>query len=190
MTYIELRDPSLLVQSAFIGGEWTGAAASPTLAVEDPATGAMIGTIPDCGAAETRDAIAAASAAFGPWRRRTAGDRAAFLERWHALVLDNAGDLARILTAEQGKPLDEAEVEVRYGGAFIKWFAEEARRIGGHSVPAPQADRRILVMKEPVGVTAAVTDTRAPESRSRRTDGTLVMVSPTTGSFDARASIT
>jgi succinate-semialdehyde dehydrogenase / glutarate-semialdehyde dehydrogenase len=162
MTHIELRDPSLLVQSAFIGGEWTGAAASPTLAVEDPATGAMIGTIPDCGAAETRDAITAASAAFAPWRRRTAGDRAAFLERWHALVLDNAGDLARILTAEQGKPLDEAEVEVRYGAAFIKWFAEEARRIGGHSVPAPQADRRILVMKEPVGVTAAVTPWNFP----------------------------
>ncbi len=162
MPSIELRDPSLLIQSAFVGGDWVAAASGATLPVKDPATGAVIGTIPDCGAGETRDAIAAASAAFGPWRRRTAADRAAFLERWHALVLDNAEDLGRILTAEQGKPLEEAVGEVRYGATFIKWFAEEARRIGGGSVPAPQTDRRILVMKEPVGVTAAVTPWNFP----------------------------
>ena len=162
MPPIDLRDPSLLVQSCLIGGTWIGAASGATLPVVDPATGEPIGTIPDCGTAETRSAIAAASAAFEPWQRKTTGARAALLERWHALVLDNAADLARILTAEQGKPLAEAEGEVRYGAAFIKWFAEEARRVGGHSVPAPEADRRILVLKQPVGVAAAITPWNFP----------------------------
>ena len=162
MPPIDLRDPSLLVQSCLIGGAWIGAASGATLPVADPATGEAIGTIPDCGTAETRSAIAAASEAFEPWQRKTAGARAALLERWHALVLDNVADLARILTAEQGKPLAEAEGEVRYGAAFIKWFAEEARRVGGHSVPAPEADRRILVLKQPVGVAAAITPWNFP----------------------------
>jgi succinate-semialdehyde dehydrogenase/glutarate-semialdehyde dehydrogenase len=168
MTAIELRDPSLLVRSVLIGGEWTGAAGGATLPVEDPATGAIIGTVPDCGTAETRDAIAAAATAFAGWRRRTAGERATLLERWHALLLENLSDLARILTAEQGKPLAEAEGEVRYAAGFIKWFAEEARRISGHSVPAPQSDRRILLMKEPVGVAAAVTPWNFPLSMIAR----------------------
>jgi len=157
-----LKDRSLFVERAFVGGEWVEAASGATLAVEDPANGAVLGLVPDCDGGDTRAAIEAAAAAFGPWRARTAGERAAILERWHALVLENVADLAAIMTAEQGKPLAEAEGEVRYGATFIKWFAEEGRRVGGYTVPAPQADRRIVVMKEPVGVSAAITPWNFP----------------------------
>jgi succinate-semialdehyde dehydrogenase/glutarate-semialdehyde dehydrogenase len=163
-----LADPSLFETRAFVGGHWIAAASGATLAVEDPATGAVIGHVPDCGAEETHAAIAAAEAAFGPWRARTAGERSAILERWHGLVLENAADLARIMTAEQGKPLAEAEGEIRYAATFIKWFAEEGRRIAGYTVPAPEADRRILVTKEPVGVSAAITPWNFPAAMITR----------------------
>ena len=159
---LNLRDPSLFVERAFIAGQWLEAASGATLAVDDPATGAVLGVIPDCDGADTRMAIEAAAAAFGPWRARPAGERSAILERWHALVLENAADLAQIMTAEQGKPLAEAEGEIRYGASFIKWFAEEGRRVSGYTVPAPTADRRILVSKEPVGVSAAITPWNFP----------------------------
>jgi len=163
-----LADPSLFETRALVNGAWIAAASGATLAVHDPATGAVIGHVPDCGAEETRAAIAAAEAAFGPWRARTAGDRSAILERWHALVLENTADLARIMTAEQGKPLAEAEGEIRYAATFIKWFAEEGRRIAGYTVPAPEADRRILVTKEPVGVSAAITPWNFPAAMITR----------------------
>jgi len=163
-----LADPTLFEGRAFIGGRWVEASSGAMLAVEDPATGAVIGRVPDCGADETRAAIAAAEAAFGPWRARPAGERAAVLERWHGLVLENAADLARIMTAEQGKPLAEAEGEIRYAATFIKWFAEEGRRISGYTVPAPEADRRIVVMKEPVGVSAAITPWNFPAAMITR----------------------
>jgi succinate-semialdehyde dehydrogenase/glutarate-semialdehyde dehydrogenase len=163
-----LRDPDLFRQSAFIGGAWVAAASGSTIAVDDPATGAIIGTVPDCGEAETAQAIAAANAAFGPWRAMTAGERAAILERWHALVLDHVPDLGRIMTAEQGKPLAEAEGEIRYAATFIKWFAEEGRRASGHDVAAPERDRRIFVMKEPVGVSAAITPWNFPAAMITR----------------------
>jgi len=163
-----LADPSLFETRALVGGRWIAAASGATLAVQDPATGAVIGHVPDCGAEETRAAIAAAEAAFGPWRARTAGERSVILERWHALVLENAADLARIMTAEQGKPLAEAEGEIRYAASFIKWFAEEGRRIAGYTVPAPEADRRILVTKEPVGVSAAITPWNFPAAMITR----------------------
>jgi len=163
-----LADPSLFETRALVNGHWIAAASGATLAVQDPATGAVIGYVPDCGAEETRAAIAAAEAAFGPWRARTAGERSAILERWHALVLENAADLARIMTAEQGKPLAEAEGEIRYAASFIKWFAEEGRRIAGYTVPAPEADRRILVTKEPVGVSAAITPWNFPAAMITR----------------------
>src|SRR5687768_14086 len=105
MTIPDLGDPSLLIEQAFIGGIWRSAASGDTLEVTDPASGERIGTVPDCDGADTRTAIEAAAEAFGPWRRTTAGARAALLERWHALVLENVADLARIMTAEQGKPL-------------------------------------------------------------------------------------
>jgi succinate-semialdehyde dehydrogenase/glutarate-semialdehyde dehydrogenase len=163
-----LADPGLLIQSAFIGGRWSDAASGAMLAVEDPATGAVLGVVPDCDDADTREAIEAADAALGPWRARPAGERAAILERWHALAIENAGDLARIMTAEQGKPLSEALGEIHYAASFIKWFAEEGRRVGGYTVPAPQADRRIVVMKEPVGVCAAITPWNFPSAMITR----------------------
>ena len=165
---LSLNNPALLIERAFIGGEWTGARSGATLPVDNPATGAVIGTIPDCGEAETQAAIAAAEAAYPAWRARTAADRAALLERWHALVLDNITDLARLMTAEQGKPIAESEGEIRYAATFIKWFAEEARRIDGAIIPAPEANRRILVMKEPVGVSAAITPWNFPAAMITR----------------------
>jgi len=165
---IELADTSLFSQQAWIAGEWRAAASGAVLAVDDPATGAILGTVPDCGEADTLAAIAAAEAAWPAWRARTAGSRTALLERWHALVLENLPDLARIMTAEQGKPRAEAEGEIRYAASFIKWFAEEGRRIGGHGVPAPEADRRILIMKEPVGVSAAITPWNFPAAMITR----------------------
>jgi len=145
---LTLNNPALFVQRAFIGGEWTGARSGATLEVDSPATGAIIGTIPDCDEADTQAAVDAASAAWPAWRAKTAGERAALLERWYALVMDNVVDLGRIMTAEQGKPTAEAEGEIRYAASFIKWFAEEGRRIDGSMIPAPEANRRILVMKE------------------------------------------
>jgi succinate-semialdehyde dehydrogenase/glutarate-semialdehyde dehydrogenase len=165
---LSLNNPALFIERAFIGGQWISAASGATLPVDNPATGAIIGTVPDCGEADTQAAIAAAEAAFPAWRRRTAADRAALLERWHTLVLDNVADLGRIMTAEQGKPLAEAEGEIRYAASFIKWFAEEARRVEGGIIPAPEANRRILVMKEPVGVSAAITPWNFPAAMITR----------------------
>ncbi|WP_242127785.1 NAD-dependent succinate-semialdehyde dehydrogenase [Sphingobium sp. Sx8-8] len=165
---LSLDNPALLIERAFIGGEWVKAASGATVAVDNPATGAIIGTVPDCGEAETQAAIAAAEAAYPAWRARTASERAALLERWHAMVLENIADLGRIMTAEQGKPIAEAEGEIRYAASFIKWFAEEARRVEGGIIPAPEANRRILVMKEPVGVSAAITPWNFPAAMITR----------------------
>ncbi|MFT3966000.1 MAG: NAD-dependent succinate-semialdehyde dehydrogenase [Sphingobium sp.] len=163
-----LKEPGLFRESAFIGGEWVRAGSAATIAVDNPATGTVIGTVPDCDAADTQQAIAAAGTAFGPWRERTASERAAILERWHALVLENAADLGRIMTAEQGKPLAEAEGEIRYAATFIKWFAEEGRRASGHDVLAPEGNRRIFVMKQPIGVSAAITPWNFPAAMITR----------------------
>ncbi|MBC2667145.1 NAD-dependent succinate-semialdehyde dehydrogenase [Novosphingobium flavum] len=163
-----LTRPELLVQQALIGGGWTGAEDGTVLDVTNPAGGARIGTIPACGAADTRKAIAAANAALPAWRALPAGSRAVILERWHGLMLANIDDLARIMTAEQGKPLAEAAGEIRYAATFIKWFAEEARRVGGHEVAAPTADRRIFVRKEPIGVCAAITPWNFPAAMITR----------------------
>jgi succinate-semialdehyde dehydrogenase/glutarate-semialdehyde dehydrogenase len=157
-----LRDKSLFRQQIFIDGVWSASSSKAELPVDNPATGEIIGSIPACGTADTRAAIEAAKTAFVHWRMRTAAERAAVLERWYGLVLDNADDLAVIMTAEQGKPLAEAKGEVLYGASFIKWFAEEARRIAGSTIPAPTADRRILVLKEPVGVSAVITPWNFP----------------------------
>ncbi|MEP7350218.1 MAG: NAD-dependent succinate-semialdehyde dehydrogenase [Sphingorhabdus sp.] len=159
---LELKDTGLLRQAALIGDEWVPAAGRASVAVIDPATGDAIGAVPDCTAAETESAIAAAEAAWPQWRARTAHDRAVLLERWHALVLDNLDDLARIMTAENGKPYAEAQGEIRYAASFIKWFAEEGRRIGGHNVASPEPGRRIILMPEPIGVAAAITPWNFP----------------------------
>ena len=168
MTIAGLRRPDLVTELALIGGAWRPAASGRTLEVHDPATGALLGTIPDCDRADARAAVDAAAAAWPAWRARTAGERSSILERWHALVLDNLSDLGRIMTAEQGKPLAEAEGEIRYAASFIKWFAEEGRRVGGYTVPAPEANRRILVFKEPIGVSAAITPWNFPAAMITR----------------------
>jgi succinate-semialdehyde dehydrogenase/glutarate-semialdehyde dehydrogenase len=165
---LDLANPSLFREAAFIGGEWKEAAGGRKIAVHNPANGALVGHVPDCGAEETRAAIAAAEQAFAAWRRRPAEERAALLEAWHALMLANLPDLAKIMTAEQGKPLAESEGEIRYAAGFIKWFAAEARRIGGHDIPAPSADRRITVLKQPVGVSAAITPWNFPAAMITR----------------------
>jgi len=157
-----LAEPDLLREQALVGGLWTGAGSGATLPVEDPATGMTLGSVPDCGAPEARAAVDAAVDASRAWRRRTGDERAAILRRWHALVLAHEHDLAIIMTAEQGKPLAEALGEVRYGASFIAWFAEEARRTDGRVLPSPEPDRRILVLREPVGVSAAITPWNFP----------------------------
>jgi succinate-semialdehyde dehydrogenase/glutarate-semialdehyde dehydrogenase len=167
-TTLNLEDPALLRQACLIGGEWSVAASGRTLAVIDPATQEPIGAVPDAEGAETRAAIDAAAAAFGPWRAKPHAERAALLEAWHALMLKHLEDLALILTREQGKPLAEARGEIRYGASFVKWFAEEARRVDGATIPAPTADRRILVLKEPVGVCGIVTPWNFPNAMITR----------------------
>jgi succinate-semialdehyde dehydrogenase/glutarate-semialdehyde dehydrogenase len=159
---VSLQDPALLRNRAFVDGRWIAADDGETFPVHDPATGAVVGVVPKLGAAETQRAIAAAAAAWPAWRARTADDRAALLRRWHAAVLAAAEDLAQLMTAEQGKPLAEARGEVQYAAAYIDWYAEEARRINGQALASPLADRRLLVLREPIGVCAAITPWNFP----------------------------
>lgn len=166
-----LKDRDLFRQQALIGGAWRDAADGRAVEVTNPATGRALGTVPDLSAAETRAAIEAAGAAFASWRRTTHGERAALLERWFALMNEHAEDLALLLTLEQGKPLGEARGEIVYGASFVKWFAEEARRIDGSVIPAPTADRRILTLKEPVGVCGIVTPWNFPNAMITRKVG-------------------
>ncbi|NSY40448.1 succinate-semialdehyde dehydrogenase [Leisingera sp. ANG59] len=162
------NDAGLLRQQALIGGVWKDAESAKTVDVIDPASQAVLGTVPDMGGAETRAAIEAAEAAFKGWKARTHAERAEALERWHDLMIDNLEDLALLLTLEQGKPLAESRGEIRYGASFVKWFAEEARRIGGATIPSPTADRRILVLKEAVGVCAIITPWNFPNAMITR----------------------
>jgi succinate-semialdehyde dehydrogenase/glutarate-semialdehyde dehydrogenase len=164
----ELKDKGLFRQQCLIAGEWRDAASGATVEVKNPATQAAIGAVPDASGAETRAAIEAASRAFVSWREKTHAERAMLLEAWHDLMLENVEDLARILTLEQGKPLTEARGEIRYGASFVKWFAEEARRIGGTTIPSPTRDRRIVVLKEPVGVSAIITPWNFPNAMITR----------------------
>jgi succinate-semialdehyde dehydrogenase/glutarate-semialdehyde dehydrogenase len=163
-----LTDPDLFRQQALVDGTWIDAASGKTVDVVDPASGKTIGTIPDLGRDETKRAIAAAERAFASFRRTTHAARAAMLEKWYGLIIDHQEDLARIMTLEQGKPLAEARGEIVYTASFVKWYAEEARRIGGSTIPAPQADRRILVLKEPVGVAGIITPWNFPAAMITR----------------------
>lgn len=159
---MELQDPALLRTEAFIGGHWLAADDGARLAVSDPANGRLIGEVACCGSVETRHAIQAADAALPGWRALSAHARAAVLMRWHALLLEHADDLARLITAEGGKPLPEAQGEVRYGARFIEWFAEEGKRVYGDLIPSPEPDKRLLVMKQSIGVCAAITPWNFP----------------------------
>ena len=162
MSRLQLNDSDLLRQQALFNGRWQDAHQGATLPVIDPATGETLATIPALGRAETGQAIAYAETVRISWGKTTNASRAALLEKWHQLIIEHADDLAIIMTAEQGKPLAEARGEVLYGASFVKWFAEEARRIYGDTIPAPSEDRRILVLKQPVGVAAAITPWNFP----------------------------
>ena len=168
---LQLKDPTLLRQQAYLNGLWCDADNAETIVVTNPATGAAIGTVPKMGAAETRRAIEAADAAWPAWRKKTAKERSAILRKWNDLMLANADDLALIMTAEQGKPLAEAKGEIAYAASFIEWFAEEGKRIAGETLQSPWPDRRLLVVKEPIGVCAAITPWNFPAAMITRKVG-------------------
>ncbi len=168
---MKLRDPDLLRTRAFIGGEWVNAAEGGTHPVLNPATREVIGTVPVMGVSETRRAIQAASGAFPAWAARTAKERAVILRRWYELLMANQEDLATLMTAEQGKPLAEAKGEIAYAASFIEWFAEEGKRLYGDIIPGHQSDKRLLVLRQPVGVVAAITPWNFPLAMITRKAG-------------------
>ncbi len=165
---IQLNDMSLLKTQAFVNGEWTDGDNAETFAVTNPATGEHLADVASVGAAETRRAIAAAEVAMQDWKARPAAERAKFLRRWYELVMENQQDLAKLMTLEQGKVLAESVGEVAYGASFIEWFAEEARRVYGDVLALPQTDRRGVVIKQPVGVVAAITPWNFPNAMITR----------------------
>ncbi|TBU76815.1 NADP-dependent succinate-semialdehyde dehydrogenase I [Pseudomonas daroniae] len=168
---MQLNDPRLLRHQAYIDGQWCDAEDGATTEIFNPASGESLGRVPNLGAVQTRAAIEAARIAQPAWRALTAKERAARLRKWYELMLANQEDLARIMTAEQGKPLTEARGEVLYAASFIEWFAEEAKRVYGDTIPGHQADKRLLVTKEPVGVTAAITPWNFPAAMITRKAG-------------------
>ncbi|WP_336693321.1 NAD-dependent succinate-semialdehyde dehydrogenase [Delftia acidovorans] len=165
---LALRDPSLLKNLCLIDGQWLAADDGSRIDVHNPATGEAVGHVPRMGEAETQRAIAAAERAFARWKQQTAEARARLLQRWFELMMENQEDLALIMTSEQGKPLAESRGEIAYAASYVQWFAEEARRIYGSTVPAPWADKRIIVTKEPVGVCAAITPWNFPAAMITR----------------------
>jgi succinate-semialdehyde dehydrogenase/glutarate-semialdehyde dehydrogenase len=168
---MQLKDPTLLRTQAYIQGEWVNAAKHATHEVHNPATGEKVGTVPDMGAAETRRAIDAAHAAFPAWAATTARERGAILRKWFDLMIANQEDLATIMTAEQGKPLAESKGEIAYAASFIDWFAEEGKRIYGDVIPTPQSDKRLVVLRQPIGVVAAITPWNFPAAMITRKAG-------------------
>ena len=165
---MKIQDRDLVRRQAYLGGEWVEADSGLTLTVTDPATGEAIAEVPAMGMAETRRAIQAAEAAWPAWRALTAAQRGQRLRFWHDLMLESQEDLARLMTAEQGKPLAEARGEIAYAASFIDWFAEEGRRVYGDVIPPHQADKRILVLKQPIGVCAAITPWNFPSAMLTR----------------------
>jgi succinate-semialdehyde dehydrogenase/glutarate-semialdehyde dehydrogenase len=157
-----LRDKELFREACYVNGRWIPAGDGPSIAVDDPATGEIIGAVPKLGRAETHDAIDAAASAFPAWRARTGKERAVILRRWFDLIMTSQEDLARLLTLEQGKPLAEARAEVAYGASFIEWFGEEAKRTYGDTIPSHARDKRIVVVKEAIGVVGCITPWNFP----------------------------
>ncbi len=168
---MNLADTSLFRQQCYIDGAWADADDGGTLDVTNPADDSKLGTVPKMGAGETARAIAAANAAWPAWRAKTGKERAAILRRWFELMLENQEDLAQLMTAEQGKPLAESRGEVVYGGSFVEWFAEEAKRVYGDTIPQHQSDKRIVVTKEPIGVCAFITPWNFPNAMITRKAG-------------------
>ena len=183
---LALADPALHRQRCYVNGEWLDAPGRAPIAVTNPATGAALGTVPAFDAAATERAVAAAHAAFPGWAAKTAKERAVALRRWHDLVVAHAADLAKLMTAEQGKPLAESKGEIAYAASFIEWFAEEAKRVYGDVIPGHQPDKRILVLRQPVGVVAAITPWNFPAAMITRkvapalAAGCTVVVKPAT----------
>lgn len=168
---MQLKDSSLFRQQAYVDGAWLDADGGQTLEVNNPAGGEVLGTVPKMGAAETRRAIEAAERALPAWRDLTAKERSQTLRRWFELIMQNQEDLARLMTLEQGKPLTESRGEIAYAASFIEWFAEEAKRIYGDTIPGHQKDKRIIVIKQPIGVTAAITPWNFPAAMITRKAG-------------------
>ena len=166
-----LQDPDLFRQQAYIGGRWCDAESGATIEVNNPATGEILGTVPRMGANETWRAIEAAKDAFADWGRRPAKERSDLMRRWYDLIMANVDDLGALMTAEQGKPLAEAKGEVAYAASFIEWFAEEAKRVYGDTIPSPWQDRRLVVIKQPIGVCAAITPWNFPAAMIGRKAG-------------------
>ena len=168
---VELKDPSLFRQQCYVDGAWVDADDKSTLAVHNPATGEQVGTVPKMGVAETRRAIEAANAAWPAWRAKTAKERSIILRKWFDLMMANQEDLAKLMTVEQGKPIAESRGEIAYGASFIEWFAEEGKRIYGDTIPTHAPDKRIVVIKQPIGVCAAVTPWNFPNAMITRKAG-------------------
>jgi succinate-semialdehyde dehydrogenase/glutarate-semialdehyde dehydrogenase len=178
MTYMDIRtgtralkDPTLFRQQCYVDGAWAEADGGGTITVDNPSTGDVLGTVPKMGAAETRRAIEAAEAALPAWRAKTAKERSQILRRWFDLMMANQEDLAAIMTAEQGKPLAESKGEIAYAASFIEWFAEEGKRTYGDVIPAHGTDKRIVVIKQPIGVCAAITPWNFPAAMITRKAG-------------------
>src|SRR5690606_37421165 len=165
---LNLKRPELFRQQCYIDGAWTDAVNGDTVKVQNPATGEQLGTIPRMGTTETRRAIEAADKAWAAWRAKPAKDRAVILRRWFVLMLENTEDLARIMTAEQGKPLAESRGEIAYAASYLEWYAEEGKRAYGDTIPTNAPDRRVVVVKEPVGVCAAITPWNSPSAMITR----------------------
>src|SRR5256886_6126654 len=170
----QLKDPRLFREACYVNGQWVQAASGQSLNVDNPATGEIIGTVPKLSAAETRQAIEAANRAFPAWSKKTAKERAAVLRRWFDLMMANQEDLARLMTLEQGKPLTESRGEVAYAASFLEWFGEEAKRIYGDTIPGHQADKRIVVIKQPIGVVACITPWNFPLAMITRKAGPAI----------------
>jgi succinate-semialdehyde dehydrogenase/glutarate-semialdehyde dehydrogenase len=165
---MQITNKALLKTQAYINGQWVDGDKGETYAVSNPANGAVIANCASCGTTETRRAIEAAEAAMPAWRKRSAKDRAAIMRRWFNLMMENQEDLARIMTTEQGKPLAEARGEIAYGASYVEWFAEEGKRIYGDTIPQPSNDKRIVVIKQPVGVVACITPWNFPNAMLTR----------------------
>ncbi|GFM49999.1 NADP-dependent succinate-semialdehyde dehydrogenase [Pseudomonas capsici] len=168
---MQLKDSKLFRQQAYINGQWLDADGGQTIKVNNPATNEILGTVPKMGAAETRRAIEAADKALPAWRALTAKERGNKLRRWFELMIENQDDLGRLMTLEQGKPLAEAKGEIAYAASFIEWFAEEAKRVYGDVIPGHQPDKRLIVLKQPIGVTAAITPWNFPAAMITRKAG-------------------
>ncbi|ECI4179382.1 succinate-semialdehyde dehydrogenase (NADP(+)), partial [Salmonella enterica subsp. diarizonae] len=168
---MQLNDSTLFRQQAFIDGDWRDARGGDVITVSNPANGKPLGNVPKMGAEETRDAIDAANRALSAWCALTAKERANILRRWFNLMMEHQDDLARLMTLEQGKPLAEAKGEISYAASFIEWFAEEGKRIYGDTIPGHQADKRLIVIKQPIGVTAAITPWNFPSAMITRKAG-------------------